>query len=71
MLNAETIAELSTYKLPADAGPAWRAAYEAGEDMSLVECNLAMTPDQRIREHQAALDLALAIQAASPWYEPE
>jgi len=35
--------------------PAWRAALEAGVDMSLVERSLAKTPSERIREHDRAL----------------
>jgi hypothetical protein len=52
------------YVCPPDAGPAWRAACEYGFDMSLVEDALRMTPEQRIKEHQRALDLMVAIQAA-------
>jgi hypothetical protein len=72
MVDSKIIAELNAgYRLPADAGPAWRAAYEAGEDMSLLECNLSLTPEQRIEQHQRALDLALAIREASPFYAAE
>ena len=44
-MDARTIAELNeAYKCPPDAGPAWRAACEMGIDMSLIECNLELTP---------------------------
>jgi len=36
------------YVCPPDAGPAWRAAYEAGIDMSAIERALEMTPEQRL-----------------------
>ncbi len=36
-------------------GPAWRAAEEFGCDMSLVEENLKLTPQERIRRHDRAL----------------
>jgi len=52
------------YVCPSDAGPAWRAACEYGFDMSLVEDALLLTPEQRIAEHQLALDLVLEIEDA-------
>ena len=69
MLNAEIIAELNKgYILPKNAGPAWRAAYEAGEDMTLLECNLELTPEERIEQHRRARELVFAIQQASPFH---
>ena len=47
--------------MPAHAGPAWRAAYESGEDMSQIEDNLALTPEERIRQLQSAVNSLLAI----------
>ena len=45
MLDAETIAELNAHcKMPADAGPAWREAVQMGIDMTLIECNLELSP---------------------------
>jgi hypothetical protein len=65
MLDEALIEELNRgYVCPPDAGPAWRAACEYGFDMSLVEAALQMTPEQRIAEHQRALDLVLEIEAA-------
>jgi hypothetical protein len=65
MLDEALIEQLNRgYVCPPDAGPAWRAACEYGFDMSLVEDALRMTPEQRILEHQRALDLALELEAA-------
>ena len=52
------------YTLPPDAGPAWRAAYEAGVDMSLIEDALKLTPEERLAEHQQVIDFLLEVQAA-------
>jgi hypothetical protein len=52
------------YVCPANAGPAWRAACDYGFDMSLVEGTLRLTPEQRLEEHQHALDLILEIESA-------
>jgi hypothetical protein len=49
------------YQMPPDAGPAWRAAFEAGEDMSQIEDNLALTPEQRIQQLQYSVNSLLAI----------
>jgi hypothetical protein len=57
-MDAKTIAELNAgYQCPADAGPAWRAACEMGMDMSLIECNLDLTPWERLKQNDSALDL--------------
>ena len=65
MLDEALIEQLNRgYVCPPDAGPAWRAACEYGFDMSLVEDALRMTPEQRIAEHQRALDLVLELEAA-------
>ena len=52
------------YVCPTDAGAASRAACEYGFDMSLVEDALLMTAEERIEEHQHALDLVLEMEAA-------
>ena len=52
---------------PPDAGPAWRTAHEAGVDMGLIEDALHMRPSERLREHQRALNLVLAVNEARPW----
>jgi hypothetical protein len=65
MLDEKLIEELNRgYVCPPNAGPAWRAACEYGFDMSLVEDALKLTPEERLEEHQRALDMVLAIQAA-------
>ena len=65
MLDDALIAELNRgYVCPPDAGPAWRAACEYGFDMSLVEDALRMTPEQRLEQHQHALNLVLEIEAS-------
>jgi len=52
------------YALPPEAGPAWRAAYEAGVDMSLIEGALRLTPEERLAEHQQVIDFLLEVQEA-------
>jgi hypothetical protein len=60
MLDDALIKELNRgYVCPPDAGPAWRAACEYGFDMSLVEDSLGLTPEQRLDQHQRALDMIL------------
>lgn len=38
-------------------GPAWRAAVDAGIDTTLTERNLALTPDERLEQLDAMLQL--------------
>ena len=67
MIDEALIEELNRgYVCPPDAGPAWRAACEYGFDMSLVEDALSKTVEERMEEHQRALDMLLVIKAASP-----
>jgi hypothetical protein len=47
-----------------EIGPAWQAALDQGLDMSLVELSLRKTPWQRMLDHDAALDFALALRKA-------
>ena len=62
MLDETLIEQLNRgYVFPPDAGPAWRAACEYGFDMSLVEDALNQTPDERLEEHQRALDMLLVL----------
>lgn len=66
-MDAETIAELNAgYKCPPDAGPAWRAACEMGMDMSLIECNLEMTPWERLLQNDSALNLIAILRQGQP-----
>jgi hypothetical protein len=56
MLDKALIEQLNRgYVCPPDAGPAWRAAHEAGHDMSLIELNLGLTPWERLLEHDDVL----------------
>ena len=65
MVSDALIAELNRgYVCPPDAGPAWRAACEYGFDMSLVEDALRMTTEQRLEQHQHALNLVLELMEA-------
>ena len=64
-MDAETLAQINgEYAMPADAGPAWRAAHAAGIDMSLLEESLQLTPEQRLRELQQVIDFLLEVQEA-------
>ena len=38
------------YVCPPEAGPAWRAAYEAGYDMAEIEDNLSLTREERMKK---------------------
>lgn len=40
------------------------AAEKAGFDISLIECNLALTPEERLLRHDSALELAQALRKA-------
>ncbi len=65
MIDAATLAQMNgQYVLPPDAGPAWRAAHEAGLDMSLIEGALKLTPEERLAEHQQVIDFLLEVQEA-------
>ena len=56
MIDERPLAQMNgEHVLPPDAGPAWRAAHEAGLDMSLIEGALRLTPEQRLAEHQQVL----------------
>lgn len=68
MLDEALIEQLNRgYVCPPDAGPAWRDACRYGFDMSLVEDALRQTPEQRLEEHQRALDMVLAINPDIGW----
>lgn len=64
-IDNTTLAQMNgEYALPPDAGPAWRAAHEAGIDMSLIETALALTPEERLNWHQRVADFLLEVQVA-------
>lgn len=63
MLDDALIEQLDRgYVCPPDAGPDWRAACECGIDMSLIEDAMAMSPADRSRDHQRALNLILELE---------
>ena len=71
MIDEKLIEELNRgYVCPPDAGPAWRAACEYGFDMSLVEDALSKTPEERLEEHQHALNMLLALREGLPDHAP-
>ena len=49
------------YVCPADASPSWRAAWDYGFDMSLIEEALKRTPEERLEAHQRALDMIMEL----------
>jgi hypothetical protein len=72
VIDEETLAQINgRYMMPPDAGPAWREAFAAGVDMSLIEASLALTPEQRLAEHQQVIDFSLEVQAAGPSHGAE
>ena len=59
MFDAETIAQLNgEYRMPEDAGPAWREAARMGMDMALLEENLKLTPWERLQRNNSFVNLA-------------
>jgi len=65
IVDEETLAQMNgKYVCPPDAGPAWRAAAEAGIDMSLLEESLKLTPEERLAELQQVVNFLLEIQEA-------
>ena len=65
VIDDETLAQMNGKQVcPLDAGPAWRAALEAGIDMSLVEDSLKLTPAERLAEHQQVIAFLLEVQEA-------
>ncbi|MDE3099961.1 MAG: hypothetical protein KGJ88_10860 [Verrucomicrobiota bacterium] len=54
------------YVCPPDAGPCWRAAMEAGIDMSLIEENLRRSPWERLLANDMALALIRKIEGGRP-----
>ena len=67
MIDEETLAQINgKYVCPPDAGPAWRAAYESGEDMSLLEESLRRSPWERLLANDRALALVRDVERAKP-----
>ena len=72
MIDEETLAQMNgKYVCPPNAGPAWRAAHEAGIDMSLIESALKLTPEQRLAEHQQVLEFLLEVQETGRSHGPK
>jgi hypothetical protein len=46
-------------------------ARRAGFDMDLLDSNLALTPAERWRQHNLALEMALELQQARPVRDPK
>jgi hypothetical protein len=66
MIDPATLAQMNgEYAMPSDAGPAWRAAHEAGHDMSVIESSLELTSWQRMQQHDAALAFHNELRAAA------
>lgn len=51
------------YVCPSNAGPAWRAAFEAGCDMEELEANLRLTEWERLVKHDKKLAELLEFEA--------
>ena len=67
MFDVETIAQLNgEYRMPADAGPAWREAVRMGMDMTLIEANLELTPWERLLQNDRALALVNELRRLNP-----
>lgn len=65
MIDEATLAQMNgQYVIPTDAGPAWRAAFAQGIDMSLIEENLKLSPWERLLANDRALALVRALQQA-------
>ena len=65
MIDEALIAQLHAgYVCPPDAGPAWRAAYDEGIDMALIEDTLRLTPWERLLQHDRALALVRLVEQA-------
>ena len=46
-------------------GPAWKAAEALGCDMSIIEVNLQLSPQERMIRHDRAIRLALKMRKAA------
>lgn len=65
VIDEETLAQMNRRNaMPPDADPAWREAAEYGFNMSLLKDALRLTPEQRLEQHQHALDAILELKEA-------
>ena len=70
MIDEATLARMNgKYLMPQDAGPAWRAAFASGIDMSLIEENLQRTPWERLLANDRALALVRAVENAKTVFD--
>jgi hypothetical protein len=70
MIDEATLAQMNgEYIMPPDAGPAWRAAFARGIDMSLIEENLRRSPWERLLANDSALTLIRAMEKAKPVFD--
>jgi hypothetical protein len=70
MIDQATLAQMNgEYVMPPEAGPAWRAAFASGIDMSLLEENLKRSPWERLLANDSALALIRAIEEAKPVFD--
>jgi hypothetical protein len=66
VIDEATLAQMNgQYVMPPGAGPAWRAAFDAGIDMSLIEENLRRTPWERLLANERALALVRTVEQAT------
>ena len=62
MIDEATLARMNgQYVMPPDAGPAWREAFAAGLDRSLIGLSLEQSPSERLAAHQQVLDFVLEV----------
>jgi hypothetical protein len=67
MIDEATLAQMNgEYLMPPDAGPAWRAAFAMGIDMSLIEENLKRSPWERLLANDRALALIRTLEKGRP-----
>ena len=67
MWDAETLEQINgKYKMPEDAGPAWREAVRMGMDMTLIECNLDLTPWERLLQNDRVLGFVQEMRRLNP-----
>jgi len=72
VIDKATLAQMNGERcLPPGAGPAWRAAYEAGLDMSLLEATLQQTPEERLAGHQQVIDFLIEVREVGQSHGPK
>jgi hypothetical protein len=70
MIDEATLAQMNgEYCMPLEAGPAWRAAFAKGIDMSLIEENLRRSPWERLLANDSALKLIRSIEGGKSGFD--